>query len=37
MTDKEICYEIINNSDDLVYVTDIETNKVILQIKGCCR
>ena len=33
MTDKEICYEIINNSDDLVYVTDIETNKVIFANK----
>lgn len=29
MTDKEICYEIINNSDDLVYVTDIKTNLVL--------
>ncbi|MCD7873890.1 MAG: PAS domain-containing protein [Acidaminococcaceae bacterium] len=33
MTDKEICYEIINNSDDLVYVTDIKTNKVIFANK----
>lgn len=29
MTDKEICYAIINDSDDLIYVTDLETNLVL--------
>lgn len=30
---KELCYEIINNNDDLVYVTDMETNEVIFANK----
>lgn len=34
---KELCCKIIDSHDGLVYVTDMETNEVILRIKSFCR